>query len=52
MACGKCKDCVPEDTCGCDCHCTAKDIEISQNDEIQFYGERDNEDCEKFSSAE
>jgi len=52
MTCGKCKNCVPEDACGCDCFCKVKGIEVSQDDDIKFYSERDNEDCEEFNSAE
>ena len=48
LTCGRCKNCVPEDSCGCDCLCTAKNIEVSQDDEISFYGEHFDENCEKF----
>jgi|GEM_PF-3125283 len=45
---GRCKNCVPEDSCGCACLCTAKNIEVSQDDEISFYGEHFDKNCEKF----
>lgn len=52
LTCGQCKNCVPEDSCGCDCLCTAKNIEVSQDDEIHFYGEHFDEACERFESLE
>ena len=52
---GKCKNCIPMDTCGCDCKCKAhstKEItfEVSQDDDIRFYGERENEPCKFFEA--
>lgn len=46
--CGKCKNCRPEDCCGCDCRCTVKDIEVSKDDDIRFYGESEGENCRDF----
>lgn len=48
LTCGKCAHCVPEDVCGCDCECTAKRIEVSQDDDIQFYGEN-GKPCKDFT---
>lgn len=50
--CGRCKNCIPEDACGCDCLCIMKDIEVSQDDDINFYGEGFNEDCKDFEPVE
>lgn len=52
MKCGKCKSCKPNDVCNGDCICTAKDIEVSQDDDISFYGEQNNEPCEKFETVD
>lgn len=48
--CGNCKNCVPEDFCGGDCKCCVKEIEVSQDDEIRFYGDKDNEPCKEFAT--
>ena len=49
--CGECKNCRPIDACGCDCECLAKAIEVSQEDEIVFYGDND-EPCENFEPTD
>lgn len=54
MKCGDCKHCSPiENVAGADCECKAKGegFEVSQTDDINFYGERDNEPCSQFTSA-
>jgi len=56
MTCGNCKYCEQMDVCGCDCKCNAKStdeitFEVSQDDEITFYGEQNNEPCENFTPA-
>ncbi len=50
MTCGKCKNCNPLYVCGSDCECKAKAIEVAQDDDIRFYGER-NAPCECFEQA-
>lgn len=35
-----------------DHECTAKNIEVSQDDDIRFYGEKNNEPCECFEMAD
>ncbi len=50
MNCGKCLHCVPADRCNGDHDCKAKGIEVSQDDDIRFYGEND-EPCEAFTAA-
>lgn len=52
MTCGKCKHCRPNDICNGDHECTAKNIEVSQDDDIRFYGEKNNEPCECFEMAD
>lgn len=52
MTCGKCKHCIPNDVCNGDCLCKAKEIEVSQDDDIRFYGERTDEPCKSFEAAE
>ena len=52
FTCGKCKNCIPEDYCNGDCHCTVKDIEVSKDDDIRFYGESDGENCQMFIANE
>lgn len=47
MTCGMCKHCKPNDVCNGDCLCAAKDIEVSQDDDIRFYGDGD-QNCELF----
>lgn len=49
--CGNCKHCVPNDICNGDHECKAKAIEVSQDDDIRFYGEKYNEPCEEFAKA-
>ncbi len=49
--CGMCKNCVPADRCNGDCDCKAKNIEVSQDDDIRFYGEKNNEPCEQFTAG-
>ncbi len=51
ITCGECKHCIPEDCCGCDCHCTAKDIEVSKDDDIRFYGESEGKKCEAYEMS-
>lgn len=51
MNCGKCKNCVPNDVCNGDCLCRAKDLEVSQDDSIEFYGTKENSPCELFEMA-
>lgn len=51
MTCGKCKHCTPNDVCDGDCLCKEKDIEVSQDDDIRFYGEDGNKPCEDFTPA-
>lgn len=50
MNCGECKHCEQNDVCNGDCVCKAKSIEVSQDDDIRFYGEN-NEPCECFTKA-
>lgn len=50
MTCGKCKYCKPNDVCNGDCLCIKRDIEVSQDDDIQFYGDK-NKPCEDFTPA-
>ena len=45
--CGNCKFCVENNICNGDCLCKAKDIEVSADDDIRFYGENDAA-CECF----
>lgn len=52
MTCGKCKNCIPVDRCNGDCDCKAKGIEVSQDDDIRFYGEQNNEPCKLFVAAD
>ncbi len=51
MTCGMCKHCNPLNICNGDCECKAKEIEVSEDDNIRFYGEQDNEPCECFSAT-
>lgn len=56
MTCGKCQHCIPMDVCGGDCKCEARSdgitFEVSQDDDIRYYGEQNNEPCEFFSAAD
>lgn len=57
MTCGKCKHCTPLDVCGGDCKCAAKStedlvFEVSQDDDIQFYGDQDGQPCADFCAAQ
>lgn len=54
MTCGKCKYCVPLNVCGGDCQCKAKSdsdltFEVSQDDDIRFYGDQDGQPCPDFA---
>lgn len=54
MTCGKCKHCVPLNVCGGDCRCKAKSdslltFEVSQDDDIRFYGDQDGRPCPDFT---
>ncbi|MBR1691155.1 MAG: hypothetical protein IJ711_00095 [Lachnospiraceae bacterium] len=55
--CGKCKNCHPIENCaGADCECKAKSdskitFEVSQDDDIKFYGDRFNEPCSQYAAA-
>lgn len=51
MACGNCKNCMPNDVCDGDHICRAKEIEVAADDDIRFYGEKNDEPCEKFREA-
>lgn len=53
MTCGKCKHCTPLNICGGDCRCEAKStddltFEVSQDDDISFYGDVDGQPCPDF----
>ena len=52
MTCGKCKNCHPLNRCNGDCECSEKQLEVSADDDIRFYGEQNNEPCEQFSLAD
>ena len=52
MTCGKCKNCVPNDVCDGDCLCKVKGLEVSQDDDIRYYGEINNAPCEAFEAAD
>lgn len=49
--CGKCKHCKPNDVCGGDHVCEAKELEVSADDDTGFYAEQDGQPCEKFTPA-
>lgn len=51
MNCGNCKNCKPNDVCNGDCLCAAKGLEVSQDDDIRFYGDKENSPCELFEMA-
>lgn len=56
MKCGNCKFCEPIDSCGCDCKCRANStddimFEVSQDDDIAYYGEQNGEPCKNFVPA-
>ena len=51
MSCGNCKNCSPLNICNGDCECRAKQIEVSADDDIRFYGEQNNEPCELYKAA-
>lgn len=53
MTCGRCKHCTPMNVCGGDCKCEAKStsdltFEVSQDDDINFYGDVDGQLCPDF----
>ena len=57
MTCGKCKNCTPLNVCGGDCQCKAKSIdglvfEVSQDDDITFYGDLDGQPCTDFCASQ
>lgn len=52
MTCGKCKNCVPNDICNGDCLCTARELEVSADDDIRFYGENGEDTCAAFTPAD
>lgn len=57
MTCGKCKHCTPLSVCGGDCQCktnSTEDLvfEVSQDDDIQFYGKQDGQPCADFCVAQ
>ena len=57
MTCGKCKNCTPLNASGADCQCKAKSIdglvfEVSQDDDITFYGDLDGQPCTDFCAAQ
>ncbi len=57
MTCGKCKHCVPMHVCGADCQCVAKSdgdlvFEVSQDDDIRFYGDHDGQPCANFDAKQ
>lgn len=52
-SCGMCKHCNPMNMCGGDCECGAQSdkkitFEVSQDDDIRFYGEPDKEPCKDY----
>lgn len=49
--CGNCKYCVENHICNGDCLCKAKNLEISKDDDIRFYGEKDNTPCERYRDS-
>lgn len=54
--CGNCKHCIENNVCNGDCLCKAKSdanttFEVSQDDDIRFYGEEDNQPCQNFIEA-
>ena len=51
MTCGKCKHCKPNDVCNGDHICTAKDLEVAEDDDTSTYAEKDGEPCERFTEA-
>ncbi len=48
--CGDCEHCKPNDICNGDCVCRARDIEVSEDDDIRFYGDF-GEPCADFTPA-
>ena len=57
MTCGKCKHCTPLNVCGGDCECRAKStdgltFEVSQDDDIRFYGDQDGQPCSDFAEKQ
>lgn len=48
--CGDCKHCKPNDICNGDCVCKARGIEVSEDDDIRFYGDF-GEPCAGFTPA-
>ena len=57
MTCGKCKHCVPLNVCSGDCQCKAKSdgdltFEVSQDDDIRFYGDQDGQPCSDFTEKQ
>ena len=54
MTCGKCEHCTPLDVCGGDCKCKMKSddglvFEVSQDDDIRFYGDLPGQPYPDFS---
>ncbi|MFI3279636.1 MAG: DpnD/PcfM family protein [Rikenellaceae bacterium] len=47
--CGECNHSAPKNICNGDCHCDAKDIEVSEDDDSEFYAEVDGSPCEKYT---
>ena len=57
--CGNCKHCRIADYCNGDCECEAKStpesgfyFEVSEEDEIGWYGENSNEPCKNFEEIQ
>ena len=51
--CRMCRHCNPMNICGSDCECKAKSdneiiFEVSEDDDICFYGEQNNEPCQYY----
>lgn len=51
MTCGKCVHCKPNNVCDGDCICVAKDLEVSRDDDIRFYGDTNDAPCDAFMAA-
>lgn len=56
--CGQCKNCLPVSYCGGDCECVAKSeprfgyfFEVSEEDEIEWYGEKGCKPCPHFEEV-
>lgn len=51
MTCGECKHCRLNNICDGDHECEKKNIEVSEDDDIRFYGEQNGSPCEEFEAA-